>query len=279
MIVGSREHRLVRMRDLDLAPADARASSAHPSRTTSERGLVVAQAEEARVAQTAVAGPLGEPDLGDELRLDPGHAALADRCRVRERRRPVRASSRSSLAEVAQRVVVEPGPDLARVPQAAVVVVAEQQRPELDPRAARRREAADHELLALLALELQPVARARGRVRAVGALGDQPLPALAARLLEERLAVARCDVASSGSGPRNCSAPRSSRLRVAQRQPATSTRRATARRTRNRTPARSGGRAARAGRSSSPNRRTRRPRRRSRTARTLSAESASAISG
>src|SRR3954447_21038548 len=43
------------------------------------RGLVVAQAEEARMAQPPGAGPLGEADLGDELRLDPRHVALPDR--------------------------------------------------------------------------------------------------------------------------------------------------------------------------------------------------------
>src|SRR4051794_41978181 len=50
------------------------------------RGLVVAQAEEARMAQAPGAGPLGEADLGDELGLDPGHVALADRAGVGERR-------------------------------------------------------------------------------------------------------------------------------------------------------------------------------------------------
>src|SRR5918999_3813222 len=41
--------------------------------------LVLAQAEEARMAEAAVAGPLAESDLGDEPRLDPGGAALAQR--------------------------------------------------------------------------------------------------------------------------------------------------------------------------------------------------------
>src|SRR4051794_41877233 len=50
------------------------------------RGLVVAQAEEARMAQPPGAGPLGEADLGDELRLDPRHVALPDRAGGGERR-------------------------------------------------------------------------------------------------------------------------------------------------------------------------------------------------
>src|SRR5919199_4103704 len=44
------------------------------------------------------------------------------------------------------------------------------------------------ELRAVLALELEPVARAAVGVRAVGALGDQALPPLAARLGEQLLA-------------------------------------------------------------------------------------------
>ena len=50
--------------------------------------LVLAQPDEDRVPQPAVAGPLGERDLGDELRLDPVHAARdAARRRAFDRRR------------------------------------------------------------------------------------------------------------------------------------------------------------------------------------------------
>src|SRR4051812_29875262 len=150
------------------------------------RGLVVAQAEEARVAQAAGARPLGEAGLRDELRLDPRDPRFFDRRAVGERRigAPERAQA---AAEVAQRLVVEAGADLARVAQPAVVVVADQERAELGARPLWRGVAADHELLALLALHLQPVARAPVAVRAVGALGDETLPALAARLGEHRL--------------------------------------------------------------------------------------------
>src|SRR4051794_9983257 len=151
------------------------------------RVLVVAQAEEARMAQAPRARPLGERDLGDELGLHPRDPALADRRGVGERR--VVAGERAHpRAQVAQGLAVEAGADLAGVAQRAAVVVAEQQRAELGARALRSGEAADDELLALLALELQPVARAGGAVRAVGALGDHALPALAARLGEQRLA-------------------------------------------------------------------------------------------
>src|SRR6478735_2599635 len=71
--------------------------------------LVEAQAEEARVAQTAGGRPLGEAELGHELRLDPRGVAVA-RC-VGER--GVLAVQRTQpLAQVAQRGAIEAGADL-----------------------------------------------------------------------------------------------------------------------------------------------------------------------
>jgi len=43
------------------------------------RGLVFAQSEEDGVTELAVACELGEAELGDEVRLDPRHVALARR--------------------------------------------------------------------------------------------------------------------------------------------------------------------------------------------------------
>src|SRR3954451_20091018 len=130
------------------------------------RRLVVPQTEEARVAQAAGAGPLREADLRHELRLDPRDAGLLDRRRVGERR-IVAVPRAQPRAEVAQRRGVESGADLPRVAQPAVVKVTEQQRAKLRARPLRGGVAADHELLALLALHLQPVARAPVAVRAV----------------------------------------------------------------------------------------------------------------
>ena len=84
------------------------------------------------MAQAAVARPLAEADLRDQLGLDPGHVALADLVRergvvARERREPRR--------EVAQGRLREAGPDLARVAQPPVLEVAEQQRAEVGPAA------------------------------------------------------------------------------------------------------------------------------------------------
>src|SRR5690349_5074436 len=117
------------------------------------------------MAQPPVAGPLAEADLRDQLRLRPRDVLLAD---LVGERRAVAMERLELLREVAQRRAREPGPDLARIAQLARVVVAQQQRAELDPRAGRRREAADHQLLLGRALELQPVARAAVHVRRLG---------------------------------------------------------------------------------------------------------------
>ena len=117
-------------------------------------------------------------------------------------------------AEAPQQGVVEARPDLARVAQLARCRRG-------SPRAARRAPSRalrlgpprDHELLALLALQLQPVARARRAIRRVGALGDDALPARARRRAPGAPRRCRCGAACSGSGPRNGSAERSARLR------------------------------------------------------------------
>src|SRR3954447_3938756 len=153
------------------------------------RWLVVAQPEEPGVPQPAGGRPLAEAELGHEFGAHPLRGRLADAGGVGERRR-VLAQRAQALAERAQRLLVEAGADLAGVAQAVAVVVAEQQRPEVGTGALGRGEAADDQLLALLALELEPVLGALVGVRAVGALGDQALPPLAARLGEDRLAVA-----------------------------------------------------------------------------------------
>jgi uncharacterized membrane protein YbhN (UPF0104 family) len=136
------------------------AEDAAPSRTTLTHdlpsGLVVAQTEEPRVAKPAMSGPFGEADLGDEFRPHPADAALADRLRIVKRARLAGKLAQTS-AQVPERGLVEPGADLAGVAQALAIEIAHEQRAELDARPARRRIAADHELLSLRALELQPV--------------------------------------------------------------------------------------------------------------------------
>src|SRR5215469_17845168 len=145
------------------------------------RILVVPQALEPRVAQLPVGRPLAEAHLADEARLDPVHVGPRQVAAVE--RRPVALQAGQRRVEGVQRPLAEAGADLARVRELAVgVVVAEQQRAEAGPRPLRVGEAADDELLAALALELQPVLGPSGSVRRVGALGDDPLPALGAGL-------------------------------------------------------------------------------------------------
>ncbi len=120
-------------------------------------GLVVTQTEVPRMAQPTVARPLGETDLGDERRGDPGHVAFTDRPGVVERG-AVGAQFAHLRGEFTERRLVESGADLAGVPQPVAVEVSDQQRAKFEPRAPRRRVAADHKLLPVLALELEPVA-------------------------------------------------------------------------------------------------------------------------
>src|SRR3954447_5104233 len=121
------------------------------------RRLVLPHPEEARVAKAPVGGPLGEADLRHQLRLHPGRATHAGNLVV-AREGPRRPLALAHLgADLVQRRAVEPGADLSGVDQLAVAVVAEQERTELLARAARCGEAADHDFLAVLALELQPV--------------------------------------------------------------------------------------------------------------------------
>jgi uncharacterized membrane protein YbhN (UPF0104 family) len=120
-------------------------------------GLVLTQAEEPRMAEAIVARPLGEADLCDELGDNPGHIAFPDRSGIVERG-AVGAQLAHPPGELMERQLVESGPDLPRVPQAVAIEVPDEQRAKFEPRAPRRRVAADHKLLPVLAFELEPVA-------------------------------------------------------------------------------------------------------------------------
>ena len=183
------------------------------------RGLVVAQAEEARMAQPAVAGPLGEADLRDQLGLDPG----ARRARgSRSRRRTAGRRARSGRSRAAR------SRSVARVEAGARPCRRSAARRRRSSRAAARRarsrepfgggEAADDQLLALLALELQPVARARGRCRRCRRAwrSRPPSPCGRPRRTAPRRRALRCGVKRTPSP--NVSASRSSALALAQRQ-------------------------------------------------------------
>src|SRR5262249_25571935 len=130
------------------------------------------------MTDTAIARPLSKANLSDQPRLDPVMSAPARRA-AGERRG--RALERPKLrADRLERSLVEPGAHLGDVDQLAPVVEAQMQGAEVRPRALRHRVAADHELLAELALDLQPVARALGGIRTVTLLRDHALETLLA---------------------------------------------------------------------------------------------------
>src|SRR5439155_20869142 len=167
--------------------------------------LVVAQSQEGRVADATVCGPLGEPHLADELRLDPpvaaapGCADVERRGRARERCEPFR--------DARERRFVEPRADLRDIDEPAVRIEPEVERAEVRARALRRRVASDDELLAELALELEPVARPFADVLAVALLRHDALDPLGARRVEERLAVFEHVVAELGHPARRQEEP------------------------------------------------------------------------
>src|SRR6056297_1430626 len=73
------------------------------------RVLVAPQAQETRVTELAVVGPLGETELADVLRFDPGRARF--RRRLGERA-VVGLDLVQPLAEAGQEFIVVAGPDL-----------------------------------------------------------------------------------------------------------------------------------------------------------------------
>ena len=139
------------------------------------------------MAQAAVAGPLAEADLGDQLRRRPVHAAgLRPARRVGERRLAL-LERVQPLAQSRQGAVVEAAADAAGVAQRALLVVhAHEEGAEPRARSGRLCEAADDELLAVRALALEPGPGAPARVLVAGALGHHALELLQARLLVDR---------------------------------------------------------------------------------------------
>src|SRR5438105_7639621 len=138
------------------------------------------------MSQLAVARPLRESDLRDQLRTHPVRA-LARQAVRGERRRGLLERGKL-VVQRAQQLAVEAGADRAGVPQRAGLVVADEQRAESLSAAARLGEPADHEFLLVHALQLQPRARSLPFVRRGRVLRDQPYPALPARLVEVPLA-------------------------------------------------------------------------------------------
>src|SRR5581483_3642247 len=171
------------------------------------RALVGAQAEECGLAQLPIRGPLRVRELRDELRPHPGHVAHARRGIERRRVGTERPQLR---AEIAQRVCGVAGADLADVAQARAIEHPDEERPELGPRSARRRVAADHELGLAAHLHLAPRAGAgAGLVRGAAPLRDDALPPLGSRRRERAMPAAP-------QAPRRHERPRASRHELEQ---------------------------------------------------------------
>src|SRR5688500_4748252 len=107
------------------------------------------------MAKPSVARPFAEGYLHHELRPDEALALL--RPRVVGERRPVGFQRSQPGREVLELLHREAGSDLSGVEELAVRVGADQERAEPRPASLRIRVAADHELLLIQALELEPV--------------------------------------------------------------------------------------------------------------------------
>src|SRR6266853_559252 len=150
------------------------------------RGLVRTQALERRRAQLARPRPLDELDLRDELRLD--EMGFTRRLANGERALALREGFHRALQLLEHRVG-EPGPHLARIGELARVVVADEERPRLPISFALALDpAADHELLAVVVLDLHPDPGAPARlIRRVELLAHDALePRFMARLEHRR---------------------------------------------------------------------------------------------
>ena len=139
---------------------------------------VEAQALEHGVADMPVRRPFGKRDFGDELRLDPAlGAGDAPRPapgleRLGIEQRFVDLDPDQAGVQVLAELRVPAGADVAGVLELARIVIAEQQAADLAARSGPVGEAADHELLARLAFQLQPGLGARRHIGRIGPLED-----------------------------------------------------------------------------------------------------------
>ncbi|VTS66506.1 Uncharacterised protein [Streptococcus dysgalactiae subsp. equisimilis] len=144
------------------------------------RRFVFAQTVEHRLADDPATGHLRIGNLAQSLRSHPlHHAGLARRRHLRQRA-GIDRQGRQALMDLLQAGGGEAGADLAGVAQPAFLVravEAEKQGADVPARALRLGVADDHELLAQLALELDPVVAAARAVDAAQALADHAFEA------------------------------------------------------------------------------------------------------
>ncbi len=120
------------------------------------RFLVVAQALEAWMPEPPVTRRFREGDLADELRLEP-HRVLALLARHLFEGRIAPFQRLECLGKAGEIARVEAGADLARIDELAIGERAEQERGERLTLHLRAAIAADHELIAFAAFDLEPV--------------------------------------------------------------------------------------------------------------------------
>ncbi len=167
---------------------------------------VVAKPEEHRLAHPALVRPLRELDLGHEVRLDPLHDPLQLGGDPDERRR-LPPPHVQPVLQVGEQAVVEAGADLARVHELPVFVKAHEEGTYRPPVVGRRREAADHQLLAQPALRLPPVSPAPLPIGCAGPLAHDPLEAGLEHTLEELTALSAHVIAEPQGGGRRYEEP------------------------------------------------------------------------
>ena len=131
--------------------------------------------------------PFGELHLGDQLRLDPGWLFIG--LRRFARKRWLLDDQRLHLCgEGGQRPLVESATGVACIDELALVIDADQDGAEVFAAVARGGEAADHDFLLAIRLDLHPGAAAGARlIKAVPQLGDDPLELLLLGRGKERL--------------------------------------------------------------------------------------------
>src|SRR5437868_4849572 len=139
------------------------------------------------MAKDSVAGEFGEGDFGDQLRLHPV-SALAVSARHLDGRL-VDLERPHPLHEVIDQLSAEAGPHFSDISELTLVLGRKEERAEAEALIALR-PADDDELLALDALDLQPIARARAPVWRIRLLGDDALTARLAHGGEQLVAAA-----------------------------------------------------------------------------------------
>ena len=200
------------------------------------RGLVLAQADENRVAKKAIVRPTQIGDFGDQLGPDPMRLGQLQRpaetvvARRRSRERHFFDRQRlKALVQRRQRLLAHARADAASVNQPSIrLEVAQQQRADIRPRSLRVRPSDDDELGAVEAFGLDPCPTVARQIGPVEPLGDDPFEPVLARRPPENLAVAAFVIAEgdpvwwineqsletflrSQSGRRAMSSPSSSR--------------------------------------------------------------------